>query len=364
MNLLRIPVPCAIRSESGWERVRPQPKEVMSRKISRRHSMALATAVGLALGACGRSADNSSTGSGDSAAQGSTVTIEDNRGTVDITLPVQRAASADNRTFEVLAQWEVPLVAVPKGLVPSTVTAYSGDDVVNLKDHKEPDLEKLVAANPDLIISGQRFSQYDDQMAELNPGVPLLDLEPREGQPLDSELSRQVTALGQVFSKETEAEQLVSDFNAALERAKSAYDGSSKVMAVDVSGGEIGYVAPKVGRTWGPLYDLLGLTPALDDVVGTDSHTGDDISVEKIADSNPEWILVLDRDGAISADKDDYTPAEDVIAGNSALQNVPAVTKGQVIYAPKDTYTNESIITYTEILGSMADAFEAAKSKG
>ena len=158
--------------------------------------MALATAVGLALGACGSPADNSSTGSGDSASQGSTVTIEDNRGTVDITLPVQRAASADNRTFEVLAQWEVPLVAVPKGLVPSTVTAYSGDDVVDLKDHKEPDLEKLVAASPDLIISGQRFSQYDDQMAELNPGVPLLDLEPREGQPLDSELSRQVTALG------------------------------------------------------------------------------------------------------------------------------------------------------------------------
>ena len=145
----------------------------MSRKISRRHSMVLVTAAGLALGACGRPADNSSTGSGDSASQGSTVTIEDNRGTVDITLPVQRAASADNRTFEVLAQWEVPLVAVPKGLMPSTVTAYSGDDVVDLKNHKEPDLEKLVAASPDLIISGQRFSQYDDQMAELNPGVPL-----------------------------------------------------------------------------------------------------------------------------------------------------------------------------------------------
>ena len=333
----------------------------MSRKIPA--AFALIAAAGLALGGCGSTTGGDSTSTG-AESHTSSVTIEDNRGSVDVALPVQRAASADNRTFEVLAQWEVPLVAVPKGLVPSTVTAYSGDDVVDLKDHKEPDLEKLVAAKPDLIISGQRFSQYDDQMAELNPGVPLLDLEPREGQPLDSELSRQVTALGQVFGKETEADQLVSDFNAALERAKSAYDGSSKVMAVDVSGGKIGYVAPKIGRTWGPLYDLLGLTPALDDVVGTDSHTGDDISVEKIADSNPEWILVLDRDGAINADKEDYTPAEDVIAGNSALQNVPAVTKGQVIYAPKDTYTNESIITYTEILGSMADAFEAAKSKG
>lgn len=338
----------------------------MSRKISRRHSLALVTAVGLSLGACGGpAADDGSTGSGDSASQGSTVTIEDNRGTVDVTLPVQRAASADNRTFEVLAQWGVPLVAVPKSLMPSTVTAYNGDDVADLKDHREPDLEALVAANPDLIISGQRFSQYDDQMAELNPGVPLLDLEPREGQPLDAELSRQVTALGQVFGKETEAEQLVSDFNAALERAKNAYDGSSTVMAVNVSGGEIGYVAPTVGRTWGPLYDLLGLKPALEVEGSSSNHKGDDISVEKIAESDPEWLLVLDRDGAIAADEEGYTPAEDVIAGNSALQNVSAVTKGQIVYAPKDTYTNESIITYTEILSSMADAFEAAKtSKG
>lgn len=331
----------------------------MSRKIPA--AFALIAAAGLALGGCGSTTGGDSTSTGVES-HTSSVTIEDNRGSVDVALPVQRAASADNRTFEVLAQWDVPLVAAPKGLIPSTVTAYNGDDVADMGNHRDPDLVALTGAQPDLIISGQRFSRYDDQMAELNPDVPLLDLEPREGQPLDSELARQVTALGQVFGKETEAEQLVSDFNAALERAKSAYDGSSKVMAVDVSGGKIGYVAPKVGRTWGPLYDLLGLTPALDDVVGTDSHTGDDISVEKIADSNPEWILVLDRDGAISADKDDYTPAEDVIAGNSALQNVPAVTKGQVIYAPKDTYTNESIITYTEILNSMADAFEAAKA--
>ena len=134
-------------------------------------------------------------------------------------------------------------------------------------------------------------------------------------------------------------------------------------MALNVSGGEIGYVAPTVGRTWGPLYDLVGLKPApVDDEEASSNHKGDDISVEALAEANPDWLLVLDRDGAISADKEGYTPAQDVIAGNSALQNVTAVAKGQTVYAPKDTYTNESIITYTEILNSMADAFEAAKA--
>ena len=40
---------------------------------------------------------------------------------------------------------------------------------------------------------------------------------------------------------------------------------------------------------------------------------------------------------------------------------VTAISTGQVVYAPNDTYTNESIITYTEIFNSLADAFEAAK---
>ena len=128
--------------------------------------------------------------------------------------------------------------------------------------------------NPDLIISGQRFSKYDAQIKELAPDVPLINLEPREGQPFDQELIREVTDLGEIFGKQDEAKKLVDDFNASIERAKKAYDGSSTVMAVDVSGGNIGYVAPGKGRTWGPVFDLLSLKPALEVEGSTDSHTG------------------------------------------------------------------------------------------
>ena len=133
-------------------------------------------------------------------------------------------------------------------------------------------------------------------------------------------------------------------------------------MAVNVSGGTIGYIAPKVGRTYGPLFDLIGMTPALDVDNASDDHQGDDISVEAIASANPDWILVLDRDGGTNTrNTDEYVAAAQVIEGSEPLKNVTAVKDGQVVYAPEDTYTNESIITYTEILNDMADAFEAAK---
>ena len=333
----------------------------MSRTTTSLAAIAAIAALGLAACSSGAtSSSQSTTSSASEATQASSVSIEANDGTVDIKLPVTRAASLDNRTFEVLAQWNVPLVAAPKKLIPSTITAYNGDDIADVGMHRDPNLEALVAAEPDLIISGQRFSKFDAQIKELAPDVPLINLEPREGQPFDQELIREVTNLGEIFGKQDEAKKLVDDFNASIERAKKAYDGSSTVMAVDVSGGNIGYVAPGKGRTWGPVFDLLGLKPALEVEGSTDSHTGDDISVEAIAQANPAWIFVLDRDAAITKDGSN-TPAETVINGNAALQNVAALQNKHVVYAPNDTYTNESIITYTEIFNSIADAFEAAK---
>ena len=333
----------------------------MSRTTTSLAAIAAIAALGLAACSSGAtSSSQSTTSSSSESTQASSVSIEANDGTVDIKLPVTRAASLDNRTFEVLAQWDVPLVAVPKKLIPSTITAYNGDDIADVGMHRDPNLEALVAAEPDLIISGQRFSKYDAQIKELAPDVPLINLEPREGQPFDQELIREVTDLGEIFGKQDEAKKLVDDFNASIEHAKKAYDDSSTVMAVDVSGGNIGYVAPGKGRTWGPVFDLLGLKPALEVEGSTDSHTGDDISVEAIAQANPAWILVLDRDAAITKDGSN-TPAETVINDNAALQNVTALQNKQVVYAPNDTYTNESIITYTEIFNSLADAFEAAK---
>ena len=42
------------------------------------------------------------------------------------------------------------------------------------------------------------------------------------------------------------------------------------------------------------------------------------------------------------------------------MANVTAIKDGKVFIAPADTYTNENIITYTEILNDIADLFEEA----
>lgn len=259
-------------------------------------------------------------------------------------------------------QWGVDLVAAPIGLIPDTIPNYKNNtNIVDLGSHREPDLEALTAAAPDLIINGQRFSQHYEDIKKLNPNTPMVDFEPREEKNLDEELKRQVTALGEIFGKQEEAKKINDDFDAALNRAKKAYNGSDKVMAVNVSSGEIGYIGPGVGRTFGPVFDMLELTPALEVKDSSSNHEGDDISVEAIAQSNPDWIFVLDRDAAVAEKGETVVPAKEIISDSAPLKNTKALKEDHVVYAPADTYTNESIITYTVILNEIADAFESAQ---
>ncbi|MGO4490041.1 siderophore ABC transporter substrate-binding protein [Microbacterium sp. 2RAF4] len=287
-----------------------------------------------------------------------TVTIEDNTGTKEIATPPASVVALDNRTFQTLSDWGVELSAGAVALMPETVSYVKDDGIVDIGLHSEPNLEAVVAVEPDLIISGQRFTQHNAAIADLVPDATIVDLEPRDGEPFDEELKRQVTVLGEIFGKQDEAKKLVDDFDAAVERAKAAYDDADTVMAVNTSGGQIGYLAPTVGRSLGPIYDILGLTPALEVEDASDDHQGDEISVEAIAASNPDWILVLDRDAVFAAETPDYVQAAEILESSEALAAVTAVKEKQLVYMPTDTYLNEGIQTYTTFLNDFADALE------
>jgi iron complex transport system substrate-binding protein len=185
-----------------------------------------------------------------------------------------------------------------------------------------------------------------------------VDTDVVEGKPLDEELRRLTTLLGDVFGQQAEAETLVSDFDASIERAKKAYDSQETVVGLIASGGDLAYSAPSTGRSIGPVFDMLGLTPALDRD-GSTNHQGDDISVEAIAEANPDWLLVMDRDAATAGrNGEKFTPAAELIEGSEALKDVTAVKEGNIVYLPDNFYVVEDIQNYTAFLTDLAVAFE------
>ncbi|GAA1854994.1 siderophore ABC transporter substrate-binding protein [Brevibacterium marinum] len=322
---------------------------------SRLRFIALAGVVALALAGCSQTATDEA-----GAKAGSAIDIADNNGAQSVANPPTSVVATDNRTFETLETWGVELSAAAVSLMPEGLSYTKDDSILDLGSHREPDLEKVVEAEPDLIINGQRFAQFHDDLAKLAPGAAVLELDPRDGEDFGSELKRQTTTLGEVFDKQDEAQTIIDDYDASVKRAKAAYDSKDTAMGLITSAGDISYSAPSSGRTVGPVFDILGLDPALEVDTSSEDHQGDDISVEAIADSDPDLLVVMDRDASFAPDERDEgsAPAAEVLEDSEALKDVPAIKDDKIVYFPQDTYLNEGIQTYTEFFNSFADKLE------
>lgn len=319
---------------------------------------ALTLGAALLLSAC--SSAEPATEAAPEATESQTITFTDNHGDVEMESNPQKVVALDNHVFETLSSWDVPLVAAPKGLMGDVWPEYIEDDsIADVGTHRETNLEAIVAAEPDLIIGGYRFGDaYDDLVAQ-NPTATVIDIAPRDDEDLFDELQRETTILGQIFGKEKQADDLNAALEDAIAGAKSEYNGTDSVMGLITSGGKIEFAAAGTGRSVGPVFPALDLVPAIDREAEDTSH-GDDISVEAIADSNPEWIIVLDRDASFTEPEPGAVPADELIAGSEALANVPAVQKDQIVYLDPNFYLTEDIQAYTALFEQIKAAFAAA----
>ncbi len=328
---------------------------------SRRIVPAAALAVGAALllASCSGSAPSENS----EPAEAGTVTITDNHGEIDVPVNPATVVALDNTAFDTLSEWGVELAAVPKDVMGDVWPEYTDDEAVaNVGNHREPDLETIVAEQPDLIIAGYRFADYYEQIREQNPQAAVIEINPRDGEDRFSELQRQTEILGEIFAHEEEAAALNDALDASIADAKQAYGDNGTVMAVNTSAGKIGYLAPVVGRSLGPVFPALGWQPALEVEGATDDHQGDEVSVEAIAQSNPDWIVALDRDAAFApADREAGSqPADELLKHSEALQNVTAVQQDQIVILDPNFYLTEGIQAYIEMFDQLQAAFADA----
>jgi len=285
------------------------------------------------------------------------VTVTDNHGEIEVPVNPERLVALDNTTFQTLSDWDIEVVAAPKPLMYDLWPSLTDDPaILDVGLHREPDLEAVIEADPDLIIGGYRFSDIYDDLVAIQPAT--IETNARDGEDHISELKRQVAILGQVFDREDDAQQLADDLDTAVADAEAAYNGTDSVIGLITSGGEISFAAPGEGRGVGSLFPTLGLVPGIDQVAEDAGH-GDDISVEAIAAANPEWLIVLDRDAMFG--EEGYVSAKELIEGSEALANVPAVQKGQVVYLAPGFYLDEGIQAYTTLYSDVATAFAGAE---
>lgn len=309
---------------------------------------AFVVAIGLALAACSGPVSEPENGTNQAASE--MITVQTNNGEVSVPLNPQRVVALDNTSFETLHALGITPVAVPKQLLPSSLQAWADNpDIIDVGTHREPRLEEINAANPDLIIGGKRFVEYTDTLAAI---APVVDLAPDvEATGYLDGLKAQTGALGEIFAQPDTATELNQTLDAAVAAAASRTTGQTVFLA-NHNGGKIDNGAGRMA----PLIEPLNMTDVFAaERGGSDSiHNDSGLAPETVAQANPDWVIVLDRDAAVSGG----TPAKASIEAQELWRGTTFATKNQVLYLPADFYLTEGITAYTAFYEQLAAALQ------
>lgn len=282
------------------------------------------------------------------------VVVKHARGETVLPQRPTRVVVFDAPSLDTLDAMGVAVVGVPDAVLPGPLKAYGDGRHVKVGTLFEPDYEAVAALAPDLIIVGGRSAPKYAELAALAPTIDLT-VDPRN---FIAGARANVETLGRIFGKQGEAAALNGRIEAAFARVKTVAPQAGRVLMIMVNGGKLS--AYGAGSRFGWLYGDLGLTPVATGQAG-DTH-GDVISFEYILKTNPDWLLVLDRDAAVGR----ASGAAQVVLDNDIIAATAAAKADRIVYldAPRWYLTAGGGRAVAETLESLASALDGTRADG
>ncbi len=261
------------------------------------------------------------------------ITITHNLGETEVKANPQRVIVFDYPALDTINALGVDeaVVGLPgKGKLQEGFEKYEDEKYVNVGTLKEPDLEAVKSANPDLIIIGGRQADYYDQFTEI---APTISMSKDNANYVDSMLNN-INQLGQIFGVEEKAAEEVAKVEAKMAEVKAKVEekGSEALMLM-VNEGNLSVYGDQ--SRFALLYEGLGFKSS-DDTIDDSTH-GQTVTFEYLAEQNPEYIIVLDRGAATGGES---TAAN--VLDNDIVKSTDAYKNDKIIYlTPAVWYTND-----------------------
>lgn len=292
----------------------------------------------LLLAACGNRKEDAASPSGTSTpspeaygsaeASGSagadTLTITHALGTTEVRKNPQNVVVFDFGILDTLDKMGVDVLGVPQDSLPPYLEKFRDAKYENVGSLKEPDLEKISGLEPGLIVISSRQSDYYEELSKLGPTVYLGLDTARYWESFEENMR----TIASIFDKTDWMEQELAQLKAKVEAVKekaSAMD--EKALVILVTGGKISAYGP--GGRFGLIHDVLGV-PAADPNIEVSTH-GMSVSYEYVAEKNPDYLFVVDRDQAVGSTDAQVQSAAQVL-DNELVHGTNAYKNGKIIY--------------------------------
>ncbi|MBV7407827.1 siderophore ABC transporter substrate-binding protein [Maritimibacter sp. DP1N21-5] len=243
-------------------------------------------------------------------------TIETATGPVTISETPATTAVLDMASLDMLDALGIEGVTATSNTYLERLAPYAGD----LGTLFEPDYEALNALSPDLIVAGGRSTEAVPQLEKLAPTVDMT----MWGDDLLDQTRARLAAFGALYGKEAEAAALTESLDAEIAATQAAVEGKGNALILMTNGGKVS--AYGAGGRFGWIHTEIGLPEVIEGLEDT-SH-GESVSFEFIRETNPDWILVLDRVAAIGGEGESAEATLD----NPLVAETTAAQKGQIVY--------------------------------
>jgi len=273
------------------------------------------------------------------------IVIDHNLGQTVIAHRPQRVAALDMNEVDFLDQLGVPIAGMVKDFVPHFLAKYKNDDnVLDLGSIVQPNMEKIYALKPDLILMTPLHANQYQALSELAPTLHF-DVDFRNSQSNHLEVIKQhLLDLGEIFDKQALAQQKVAEIDAKVEQVLAVTsDRPETALVVMHNNGSFSSFG--LESRYGFVFDVLGVKPASTEIA-TSLH-GQPVSSEFINQADPDILYIIDRTAVMEG-----IPNIDVERlANPLLRQTKAWKNGKVILVDADAwYITAASVTSLKIV--------------
>lgn len=263
---------------------------------------------------CGKSGENT-------AVNAEMITVTDRNGEIEVPKNPEKVVVLDYGSLDILDEIGVDnVVGVPKSGIPEYLNKYEDEKYTDIGGIKEFNFETINELDPDLIIIEGRQADSFEELAKIAPTIYLGSV----GNDYLNSVKNNAKVLGQIFDKEKEVEEKLSNIDVRINDLKGKItENNLNALATMVSDGSMSVYG--YGSRFNIIYNELGFKSA-DESIEVSNH-GQSISYEYLAEKNPDYLFVIDK-GAITGSGN---PAKETVE-NELVKTTDAYINGNIVY--------------------------------
>ena len=282
----------------------------------------LAAALALGLAACGQQTDSKTASDSTSQAAGEQIKLSSKAGEITIPANVSKIAVMDYTsldTFVALGASDKVIGLPLSSAVPSSLASFKDGKYADFGAVNNVNLEKLAAAQPQLVISADRLQKQTDALKQIAPTYHYS---------IDTNnywqsFHEQTLNLAKIVGKTSEAEQKLKALDEEAAKLSEKTKGKTALIVL-VNNDKL--MAFGQHSRFGLIHDKLGFTPA-DASIKVGTH-GQSISYEYITEKNPDYLFVIDRASAVTG----KSGGAEAALNNDIIKQSKAAKENHIVY--------------------------------